>query len=1486
MSKAIKKILKISLIAFSSIIFIPVIAYLLFIIPYVQTYIGNIVADQISEVTRTPISIKGVDIHGLRSFSLKGLYIEDYKKDTLIYVDKLNVKLDSVNLNNSSWYINKIVLKKMFFNLHENKNSILNIEHFIDSLSKGPSDPNKKAIDLHFKNISIRNSRFIYEVEDYKEVDYEINWEHILVDDLNVDIENLYFKDGVAYFYGKSISLKERTGFVLDRLSGKTALGPGFLNVDNLLVKTAKSQLHLSTLRYKWVPGRRDWSNFLTNMDQEYVLNDSYASFEDIAHFNGKLQGFREVVRGKGTVYGTISSLKGKNLELSYRDNTSLVGDFASSGLPNIFDAKYNVNFDKLDIDIKDIEKMYIPWKEDNRYMYWEKFKNLGIMSYYGSFAGSFKNFKCAGILSSDAGSIITNVNLNPFEDTENLSVNGFVQFLDFNVGVLLDKPSFGIIKLDTRLNGSFDKTAGFIGTIDGNISELNILDYAYHNLSLKGNIDKKKFFGELDLKDENVSMHFMGGIDFNDKFPVANFKSKIENANLKNLHLYNNDILLSLDVKADFTGNSFDNFNGSINISNTLCSNLRDSIMLDNFSFYTGVTDNISNLTLKSDFAHFTLRGDYEFSSILDDFKDVLYKKLPNYKPEGYIFRYSNLNKFELSLELHNTEDILRIFYPSIRLSDNTRLSWNHYCSKDLIEMNIDSPYIIFKGNRFEDLSVKIKSDSLDLVCETSVGTLNYAKSYNIHNLRNVIKASDNVASTILSWNNWEASTFGGFFSAKAEAKKNPNGRVETNINFDEGSIIVGDSIWTFKPSTLNILDKYYRFDNLMIYKDDHSIGLNGILSENSEDSLSILFSKCDVDKIADLLNLPIDNVKGRINGFINISDIYAKPKVTSDIRIEDIYFGKKEYGDVMISSQWDNKYQRLNLDAYSINKNRKGLSINGWYQPSSETVDLNVKIDSLDLEFIKPHVTGLFKDMNGSVNAEISLSSSLQKPIYRGYIHLANTDFTLKGNNSKYFCNDTIHFATKNVVFDNFVFKDDELSIATLAGNIKLDKNAKFDLLLSMNKFKIFDASSLERPDLYGKVYLSGKAQLFGLQDDLDINVDVKTEKGTDINVSLSKGNSISSSEFISFINSSEITNDHLDNLSSIDNHIQVKDYSNINLNCNLEVTEDANTQIIFNEKLGDAIKANGNGDLNIKLSKNGDFGISGTYTVIKGSYLFTLQNMAVSKFILAKGGTIKWSGSPYDALIDLNAIYKLRTSLYNLMPDNKDPNISIYQKIPVNCIINLRNQLSNPAVNFSIDFPSLNQQNKSYVQSLFRSQDDINKQFIYLLVLNRFNTPEYVVMEEDTKSNASVGITTASELLSNQFSTWLSQISDDFDFGFKYRPKDEISSDEIELALSTQLFSNRVTLNVNGNIDTGNNEQAVTRNNTIIGDFDIEWKLSRDGNLRFKAYSRTNDQMTYKLSKTTQGVGIQYQEEFNSFSELVSNYFSCLFGRKKEE
>jgi phage gp45-like len=118
------------------------------------------------------------------------------------------------------------------------------------------------------------------------------------------------------------------------------------------------------------------------------------------------------------------------------------------------------------------------------------------------------------------------------------------------------------------------------------------------------------------------------------------------------------------------------------------------------------------------------------------------------------------------------------------------------------------------------------------------------------------------------------------------------------------------------------------------------------------------------------------------------------------------------------------------------------------------------------------------------------------------------------------------------------------------------------------------------------------------------------------------------------------------------------------------------------------------------------------------------------------------------------------------------------------------------------------------------------------------------------------------TTTEMVSNQLSNWLSQISNDFDIGFVYRPGyKDINANEVQLALSTQLLNDKVT--INGNFDVRGTGGTAGTNDQLTGDFDIEYKIT--DKIRFKVFNRFNNPYTGKQAPYTQGFGLFYKTGF---------------------
>jgi hypothetical protein len=414
------------------------------------------------------------------------------------------------------------------------------------------------------------------------------------------------------------------------------------------------------------------------------------------------------------------------------------------------------------------------------------------------------------------------------------------------------------------------------------------------------------------------------------------------------------------------------------------------------------------------------------------------------------------------------------------------------------------------------------------------------------------------------------------------------------------------------------------------------------------------------------------------------------------------------------------------------------------------------------------------------------------------------------------------------------------------------------KFDLAIRPYKLQCLNTDASMNSLFYGKAYVSGLVKITGDVYNINMDINAKTEKNTHLFIPISSESEISDNDFVRFTNKKIQLNK--------DDNYKV-DLSGITLNMGLDVTPDADVQIIFDNKIGDIIKAKGNGNLKLEITTLGDFNMYGDYAIDQGDYLFTLKNVINKHFTIQKGSSLKWNGSPYDAYADITAIYQVKTSLYNLNPADAD-SAENKKRIDVDCLLSMKDKIFNPTITFDIDLPNSSENKKNLVKSYTSTEEEMNRQIFSLLILNSFTKPD----DKNIVGTVSTGLgSTSTELLSNQLSNWLSQISKKFDIGVNYRPGTQLTSEELEVALSTQLFDDR--LSIDGNVGYSGAQSGTGKTSNIVGDVNVEYKIPPTGRFVLKGYNKSN---TVDLLNTnapyTQGLGIFYRREFDSFGELL--------------
>ncbi len=459
--------------------------------------------------------------------------------------------------------------------------------------------------------------------------------------------------------------------------------------------------------------------------------------------------------------------------------------------------------------------------------------------------------------------------------------------------------------------------------------------------------------------------------------------------------------------------------------------------------------------------------------------------------------------------------------------------------------------------------------------------------------------------------------------------------------------------------------------------------------------------------------------------------------------------------------------------------------------------------------------------------------------------------------------------------IAFDNIPISDIKGNLGSAQGTIlhKNFENWNFNCLLEFNKMLCMNTTEEMNPLYFGRAYATGSLEVFAYGNNIEVTVNAKTEKGTRITLPLYGSSDQSIQDFVKFVDRDSVVTMENDKL----------DLSGITLNFDFDITPDAEVFIVFDKLAGDMMRGRGAGHLQMLIDPLGEFTMFGQYVIDQGDYLFTLMNVINKRFSVRKGSTISWYGDPMAADIDLKAVYKVMAAPTEIMA----PDVAALYKrnMEVECEMTLRQNLFKPDVAFDIRIPKGDENVKTALNGIRSSGPELTRQFFALMAINKF-LPLTNSISNASGNALSGGKSTVSEMISSQMSNWLSQISDEFDIGLNYRPGDEISSEEIAVAFSTQLLNDRLTVSTNVGVAKGN---SANRNpNQLIGDFNVEYKINKDGTFRVRGYNESNE---FDITRTaqapfTQGVGVYYTEEFDKLSDVKLLRKIRSWFRKKED
>jgi len=1472
MGKIIKKALRIILWVLLSMLILVIAFFFLIQNSSVQTYLAHKAASYLSRELKTEVYFEKLKVVFPLDIDIVNMGIDDRQGLPILRTERLQLSLSNLSRKAHKIRIGRIALENPEINLVTYEgDSVMNIQFILDYFSGGETDTiTSEPWAFRLMNASISNASFSLRDYNFAPEPFGVDYNHLQLTNLYLVLSDLKFMNDTIQARLHHLSANERSGFVLNRMRAEVMLTPEGIFTENLILQTPGSDLILD-LAFLF----NSYSAFSTFTDSIYLQADilpSELDITDLTYFVPELRGMDNKFTIEGRVRGEVSSLRLRNMAIGFGSFTKFKGDIAMDGLPNFEETFIHVNAKELNTHSRDLANLKLP--SDNGPVFLQlpdEVKKLGQLRVKAKFTGFYNDFVSNGTFRTNLGTLSTDIALKYNFDTKAIAYSGRFSTRRFNLGFLLDETeTLGFLNMRANVRGHGKLPSTFNATFNASIDSLDFMGNNLNSLEVNGELAGKKFNGKLNLNDELIRLSFLGMFDLDEEPPRFNFYAELDEAYLARLNLVDRDESSRLSTKVDlnFTGNNADNLHGIIEIKETSYHESGEDYHMDNFELNAHPANNGSRmLTLRSDFVDADFEGEFNYSQIYPAFLKMLQQYLPSLREDPAVASTEVPGQsFTSVITLKNTEPLSKLFMPDIVINKSARIDSRFNSAEGIAGVSATAPDITLFGTTVRNWHFSLNARNEVLNLRTGAGHL-------------LIKEGDKEDPLEIGL---EKLTVDASFSGDTIQyeitwldQENPDNNAGDLVGFltfvnspllelriTDSRLMINESPWWFNTDNFIIIDSSsIAINNLWFEGRNQKIMINGKISDDPVERLTVGFENFDLSNLDPVLQTYGVDISGALNGMVDLLDLYNNLTFIADLSVSNFFFNKEKLGDLQLNTSWDPFTQSVWVDSRIKYTGNVGtitpFSLQGFYYPESETgnFDLEAQLFNFKLETMNPFLEGILSNIKGLASGNIYIKGTPAEPEITGKVSLLRTEFRVEFSNTRYSLAEVINIE-KDRIWANNVNIFDEYGNSGIANILFTHKNFsdwRMDLRIQANNLAGLHTTASDNSLFYGTAFATGTFSMIGSFNDLTMDIKVRSEPQTYIAIPISFAVDVTETDFIVFVNPAQ------DTVAAEDAE---KEPFSFRMNMDMDITRDAVIQIFLPYQMGN-IKSNGTGNIKMHYNTAGDFTMYGDYVTNTGTFLFTLQNMINRTFTLLPGGRIRWSGDPYNADINMQAVYRTRVTLNSL------PNISDEyrnRRFPVDCILTLQNSLMNPEISFGIRMPNVDEEIQRQVFSAVDTTNEVvmSRQMISLLVLNSFN------FSTDQANLASTLGASSFELLSNQLNSWLSQISKDFDIGINYRPGDQLSSEELELALSTQLFDDRVI--IDGNLGMIGEQNAQQNASNIIGDINVEVKITRDGRFRVRAYNKYNNtDITRREAPYTQGVGVFYRREFDRFGDL---------------
>ena len=1479
----------------------------------VETAAVRLATAEFSRVLGTRARVGAVEYRFPARLRLRDVYVEDQRRDTLVYLGEVYAHFRPLALQNNEILFSHVQVRNGVANIYRLPDSTYNYQFLLDAFASGPKEHQPLRSLIAVEDIQLDSLRVRY--DDYHGVLTRAHMDlHRLTErELDAEIREL-----------RGVLTNDRTGEALTvkELAAHVQLNDTLLLVPTLRAKLPNSSLDLSGIEVRYPSGD---TLYLSRSAHDIIfhvqVHDATLLPSDIAMLVPAAARMNREVSLQGEIGGTLDSLYFNDLQLIYNRQQVLLGNLTAVGLPDLSNPYLRANMQDVHVTAAQLQDMLSQLSGKPVHLPVQVHR-LGHIHYRGLAEGQLHDLKLHGAFRTAVGTVTTDGHFRSDSSFNRMDYDARVVARRLQLGRLLAYAPLGTTTIDIHSNGQV-ADGRIRGSVQGHVRELTYNGYTYSDFDIDGIYSPQRYEGRVSVEDPHLNIAFNGVVDLHEQNPEINFDLHCRHLDSSPLGIkaIGDHLQTRFRLSADLDGVNPDRMNGYLVLDSLFVATARDSIQMRQLTLLASAdAGNHKDFTLRSDYLHATLDGTFRYADIVPSLQAFVHHYLPAaMNPPKQ--KWSPVD-WTLRADGQRLRDLQRLFVAPLTLSDHPTLTARMTMKQGAepkADMRFYAPGVRAGNTPVHDLTITLNTvDTLRHTLQKGSGVAFgiSAEAMQMHTVFSTLAFRDTLLThlTIRQQSELDDELPAGWreltprqlqralgdLSNKdrikalvtAQRAGDYGGDIHVVTRFDRynrrpfidmhimpSTMLLRDSVYTIGESRITYCeaDTTMHIDHFHFEGGGQHLLANGAISPSRHDTLDVDLQKIDASYVVPFL-LPVQTImfNGLLTGKAQLVSVFRHPEIEAKVHVDSMGLNNCWFGDADVDLHI---HDRLQFHADVYRPDRKVVDLNGEAEFGGlGRWNLDMQADSVPLAFINHWTDEILTDLQGNATGHVSVGGWKNMVYVTLNAAAQNASFTLPWTGCRYtIAHDTIVMDTTAILFPHVHLTDAEGHPVEVTGGVyhRQFQNFRLDLHVDVHNALAFDLPDKAGEMLQGKVYASGHVDVTGTEDDILVAADAVTSGKSRFRLSIDNTSSAYESNFVHFVppkDTARANEDRYAGETDLDNIdivvLSAKDSAALYsrggrclLTLNLEVNPRLLFQLVLGERNGDMIQARGSGALRLTYDTHtGDVRLLGTYDIQQGTLNYTVGNVIRREFTVGEGSTIVFSGDPSNPQLDVTAKYRVTANLKDLFGDEIDQIGTTRTNIPVLTCMHMTGPLSSPILSFSLELPLSDQNIQQQVRQVINTDEMLMRQVIYLLVFSRFFTPDYMNQAQYATLNSTYSL--LSSTVTGQINAWLGKLTDIFTLGVAIRADGSgaDASQEYEAQFQLQPVDRLV---INGNVGYRYNDVS---NQPFFGDLDVELLLTEDGQLRLKGYTHSVDKYSLRQASTMQGVSLLWKHDFN--------------------